>query len=60
MDPRVEFGRPTLKVSAVPTTVIAGRYKADESIADHAEDYGEDRPNTEEAVRCELQPAKAA
>ena len=60
MDPRVEFGRPVLKVSAVPTAVIADRYKAGESIADLAEDYGEEPLNIEEAVRCELQPAKAA
>ena len=60
MDPRVEFGRPILKVSAVPTAVIADRYKAGESIADLADDYGEDPLNIEEAVRCELQPATAA
>jgi uncharacterized protein (DUF433 family) len=60
MDPRIEFGRPVLKSSAVPTAVIADRYKAGESIADLAEDYGEDPLNIEEAVRCELQPAKAA
>jgi uncharacterized protein (DUF433 family) len=60
MDPRMEFGRPVLKVSAVPTAVIADRYKAGESIADLAEDYGEEPLNIEEAVRCELQPAKAA
>jgi uncharacterized protein (DUF433 family) len=60
MDPRVEFGRPILMVSAVPTAVIADRYKAGESIADLADDYGEDPLNIEEAVRCELQPAKAA
>lgn len=60
MDPRVEFGRPILKASAVPTAVIADRYKAGESIADLADDYGEDPLNIEEAVRCELQPAKAA
>ena len=60
MDPRVEFGRPILKVSAVPTAVIADRYKAGESIAELADDYGEDPLNIEEAVRCELQPAKAA
>jgi uncharacterized protein (DUF433 family) len=58
MDPRVEFGRPVLKVSAVPTAVIADRYKAGESIADLADDYGENPLNIEEAVRCELQPAK--
>ena len=60
MDPRVEFGRPVLKVSAVPTAVIADRYKAGESIAELADDYGEDPLNIEEAVRCELQPARAA
>jgi uncharacterized protein (DUF433 family) len=60
MDPRVEFGRPVLKVSAAPTAVIADRYKAGESIADLADDYGEDPLNIEEAVRCELQTAKAA
>ena len=60
MDPRVEFGRPVLKSSAVPTSVIADRYKAGESIAELAEDYGEEPLNIEEAVRCELQPARAA
>jgi uncharacterized protein (DUF433 family) len=60
MDPRIEFGRPVLKSSAAPTAVIADRYKAGESIADLAEDYAEDPLNIEEAVRCELQPAKAA
>jgi uncharacterized protein (DUF433 family) len=60
MDPRVEFGRPILKVSAVRTAVIADRYKAGESIADLADDYGEEPLNIEEAVRCEFQPAKAA
>ena len=60
MDPRIAFGRPVLKSSAVPTAVIADRYKAGESIADLAEDYGEEPLNIEEAVRCELQPAQAA
>ncbi|MEZ5287777.1 MAG: hypothetical protein R2712_23840 [Vicinamibacterales bacterium] len=49
MDPRVEFGRPILKVSAVPTAVIADRWRS-ESIADLADDYGEDPLNIEEAV----------
>lgn len=60
MDPRVEFGRPVLKTSAIPTAVIADRYKAGESVADLADDYGEDPLNIEEAIRCEFQPAKAA
>jgi hypothetical protein len=45
----------------VPTAVIADRYKAGESTADLDEAaYGEDPLNIEEAVRCELQSAKAA
>jgi uncharacterized protein (DUF433 family) len=60
MDPRVEFGRPILRASAAPTAVIADRYKAGESIADLADDYGEEPLNIEEALRCELQPATAA
>lgn len=60
MDPRIGFGRPVLKSSGVPTAVIADRYKAGESIADLADDYGEAPANIEEAVRCELQPPRAA
>jgi uncharacterized protein (DUF433 family) len=60
MDPRIEFGRPVLKASAAPTAVIADRYKAGESIAALAEDYGEEPLNIEEALRCELKPARAA
>lgn len=60
MDPRIAFGRPALESSGVPTAVIADRYKAGESIADLADDYGEAPANIEEAVRCELQPPKAA
>jgi hypothetical protein len=36
------------------------RWYSARSIADLADDYGEDPLNIEEAVRCELQPAKAA
>jgi uncharacterized protein (DUF433 family) len=54
MDPRIEFGRPILKVSAIPTAVIGA------SRSELADDYGEDPLNIEEAVRYELQPAKAA
>jgi uncharacterized protein (DUF433 family) len=51
MDPRVEFGRPVLKMSAVPTAVIADRNKAGELIADLVDDSDEDPLNIEEAVR---------
>lgn len=59
MDPRVEFGRPILKVSAVPTAVLADRYKAGERSL-ISEDYGGDPLKIEEAVRCERQPTTAA
>lgn len=48
------------KGPAVPTAVIADRYKAGESIADLADDYGEAPLTIEEAVRCEFQSARAA
>lgn len=60
IDPRVEFGRPVLVSSSVPTAVIAERYQAGESVEDLAEDYGETPANIQEAIRSELQFARAA
>lgn len=60
MDPRVEFGKPVLSTSHVPTAVIADRFKAGESIAELADDYGEKPDHIQEAIRCELQIPKAA
>jgi uncharacterized protein (DUF433 family) len=40
--------------TGIATTVIAQRYKAGESIAELAEDYGRSTPEIEEAIRCEL------
>jgi len=59
IDPRYSFGRPILKESRIATAVIAGRYKAGDSMDDLALDYGCSRLEIEEAVRCEL-PIKAA
>jgi uncharacterized protein (DUF433 family) len=55
IDPRVSFGRPVLTGTGIATAVIAQRYKAGESIDDLAEDYGRQRIEIEEAIRCELQ-----
>lgn len=60
MDPRVQFGRPVLVSTGIPTSVIAERYKAGESIAELARDYRRDRTEIEEAIRCELRLAEAA
>ena len=55
IDPYVSFGRPVLVGTGIPTTIIADRYKAGESIDELAHDYGRPRLEIEEAVRCELQ-----
>lgn len=54
IDPRISFGRPVLAGSGIPTAVIAERYKAGESIDQLADDYGRERLDIEEAIRCEL------
>ncbi|HEU4685266.1 MAG TPA: DUF433 domain-containing protein [Nitrospira sp.] len=54
IDPQVSFGRPVLAGTGIPTAVIAERYKAGESMDALAEDYGRQRVEIEEAIRCEL------
>lgn len=54
IDSRVAFGRPALIGTGIATAVIAGRYKAGESIPDLAEDYNRTASEIEEAIRCEL------
>jgi uncharacterized protein (DUF433 family) len=54
IDPYVSFGRPVLAGTGIATAVVAERYKAGESIADLAEDYGRQALEIEEAIRCEL------
>ncbi len=47
-------GRPVLVGTGIPTAILAERYKAGESIDELALDYGCDRLQIEEAIRCEL------
>lgn len=54
IDPFVSFGRPVLSGTGIATSVIAERYKAGESIDELAEDYGRERSEVGEAIRCEL------
>jgi uncharacterized protein (DUF433 family) len=54
IDPYLSFGRPVLAGTGLATNIIAERYKAGESIDELADDYGCNRPQIEEAVRCEL------
>ena len=57
MDPHISFGRPVLAGTGIPTSVIADRYKAGESVDQLAKDYDRERPEIEEAIRCELAEA---
>ena len=54
IDPLVAFGRPVIAGSRIPTSDIADRFKAGESPADLAYDYGRPAAEIEEAIRCEL------
>jgi len=54
IDPRVQFGRPVLAGTGIPTEVIAERFKAGESLDDLARDYGRSQDEIQEAVRAEL------
>lgn len=54
IDPFVSFGRPTISGTGVTTSMLSERYKAGDSMDALAEDYGCERAQVEEAVRCEL------
>lgn len=60
VDPRVAFGRPVLIGKAVPTAVLADRFKAGDSLAVLAGDFDVGTELVEEAIRCELDRRKAA
>ena len=53
VDPRLAFGRPVLSSVAVRTDVIVGRFRAGDSMAEMAKDYGVDEKEIEEALRFE-------
>lgn len=54
IDPYVAFGRPVLAGRAVPTAVLADRFKAGDSFEQLARDYGASTQAIEEALRCEF------
>jgi uncharacterized protein (DUF433 family) len=54
IDPLISFGRPTITGTGITTSILAERYKAGDSMDALAEDYGCERSQVEEAVRCEL------
>ncbi|MGH8249605.1 MAG: DUF433 domain-containing protein [Steroidobacteraceae bacterium] len=59
IDPTVAFGRPVVRGRAVPTAVLADRFKAGESINVLASDLEIPPETVEDALRCELERAAA-
>ena len=55
IDPAISFGKPVMAGSGIPTSIVAERYKAGETIEELAADYERERSDIEEAIRCELQ-----
>lgn len=59
IDPSISYGRPVLAGTGVPTSVLAERYKAGDSIKVLSQDYGLPTDEIEEAIRCELRTEAA-
>jgi uncharacterized protein (DUF433 family)/transposase-like protein len=60
IDPRVAFGRPVLIGRAVPTAILADRFKAGDSMEALSKDFEVSTSAIEEAIRCELDLRRAA
>jgi uncharacterized protein (DUF433 family) len=54
IDPMVSFGRPILKDSGILSSVLAGRYRAGDSLAVLARSYGRAESEIKEAVEWEI------
>ena len=53
IDPQLSFGRPVLTRVAVPTSIIVDRFRAGDSMAEMADDYGVREAEIEEGLRFE-------
>lgn len=60
IDPRISFGKPILVGVGVPTSVVADRNEAGESITELARDYGCEASEIEKAIDYERALPKAA
>jgi len=54
LDPRIQFGRPCIAGTGIPTSIIAERYSAGDSISELERDYGQETLAIEEALRYEF------
>jgi uncharacterized protein (DUF433 family) len=57
IDPQIRFGKPCITGTGVPTSIIAERHEAGDSVADLARDYGRSTEEIEEALRYESRAA---
>lgn len=57
VDPRCGFGQPVIAGTGIEARVVAGRYRAGESIVALAKDYGVELEQVEDAIRCEMREA---
>lgn len=60
IDPRISFGKPILVGVGVPTSVVADRHEAGETIAELAKDYACEASEIEQAIEYERALPKAA
>lgn len=59
MTPNVAFGRPVIAGTAIPTSLVASRFHARESVPDLANEYEVEMKQIEEAIRLESRPLAA-
>jgi uncharacterized protein (DUF433 family) len=57
LDPRFGFGQPVIAGTGIEARVVAGRYRAGESILALAKDYAVELSFIEDAIRCETREA---
>lgn len=60
IDPEISFGKPVLVNTGISTAVIAGRFRARDSITDLAEEYGVSISVIEDVIRWEMPLLNAA
>lgn len=54
VDPRVQFGRPCIARTGIPTAIITERYRSGESVEQLADNYEQAVAAIEEAIRFEI------
>lgn len=60
IQPTIAFGRPVLAGTGISAEIVAGRFRARESLSDLAEEYGLPVSKVEDAIRWELPSLNAA